>query len=389
MTQITKSGIFVREESQLGLLTYSPFSGLFYACNVEDKYNLLKWLDKQSTFAPSSDYEKALGAGWFIDSTSAVYPVPHLLPPQFAGWKKGVLCAQMPIVINWLLTGNCSLKCKYCYAQDVMNGSYKEPSYDDINVIAESIIKQNPLVVVLTGGDPLMSKHLEYAISLLHEKAGIIIDTNGYLLNDNHIEIFKKYNVFVRVSIDSEIIKINNSLRPLINKKNIDSKCPTTSAFNAIIKCINNEIKISVQSVATKKNRSDFISFGNKLYDIGVDGWRILMVAPSKHNFKNYLDLKGDDIGIKRFKSHILNEIRERHSKIWNSKMSIQVAENNIPNAVVLVAPDGTFLTESNIRNNDCIGKIVIDNESPKNPRKEFFSISINMHAHTERYLNL
>lgn len=386
MTCITKSGIFVREDPHLGLLTYSPYSGLFYACLDIDKDRLLKWLNKESATPPSKEYEKALGSGWFIDSSEAIYPVPQLLP-QLEGRNQTILCAHLPILINWLITGNCLLNCKYCYAQDLMHGTCPEPDTKDIEKIVESILNQNPLVVVLTGGDPLVSPFLEHAIKLLHHKVGIIVDTSGSSLTDNHITLFKKYNVFVRISLDSEIPKVNNSLRPLNSRRK--NKCSTITAFESILKCLNNEIKVAVQSVATKKNRSDFLFLGEKLFDLGVDGWRILLIAPSKNNFKNYLDLRGNDKGLGRFNSHILKKIKDKHEKNWQSRMSVQIAENDVPNAIILVSPDGNFLTESNIKSDKYIGKVLIDPDFPKNPRKEYISTSINMHAHTERYLNL
>ena len=35
--QTRKSGIFIRENPELGLITYNPFSGLFYACASKDR----------------------------------------------------------------------------------------------------------------------------------------------------------------------------------------------------------------------------------------------------------------------------------------------------------------------------------------------------------------
>lgn len=391
MTYVTKSGIFVRNEIHLGLLTYSPFTGLFYACMEDDKDLLLKWLNNESDQSPSLEYERALGIGWYIDSSKAEYPVPNILPQDSDVWRKAVICAQVPIVINWLMTGNCLLNCEYCYAQDMMHGEYREPDKNNIENIVDAILAQNPLAVVLTGGDPLISPHLEYAIKLLHKKAGIIVDTSGLCFEKKHVELFKKYNVFVRISLDSEIPKINNSMRRLAGRKvggSIES-CSATAAFDAIIKCIDNNIKVAVQSVATKRNRSDLISFGDKLFNLGVSGWRILLVAPSKNNYKNYLELRGSDIGVKRFKTHILKIIREKQKKDWKNRMSIQIAENDVPNAIILVSPDGVFLTESNIKTEKCVGKVLIDPVCTNHPRLECIMSSVNMHAHTERYLNL
>lgn len=392
MTFQTTSGIFVREEASLGLLTYSPFSGLFYACDKSDKDRLLMWLDKEIPVPPAEVYAKALGAGWFIEPQDAEYPIPHMLPPQSEEWGKAILCSQKPILINWLITGGCPLNCKYCYAQDLMNGKYREPSLAEIKDIANSILEFEPLVVVLTGGDPLVSPHLGEAIELLHGKVGIIIDTSAYSLNQDHIDLFKEYNVFVRISLDSEIPKINDSLRPaLVNSKRVNRPFSNNVevAVNGILKCIDHNIRIAVQSVATNKNRSDFMVLGDKLFKLGVSGWRILMIAPSSTNFEAYLKLSGDEISQRRFYKYILKKLKTKHTNDWERKMSVQVAGNRVPNAVILVAPDGTFLTESQLKGQEVIGKVLIDQEFPNQPRIARMLNSINMHAHTERYLNL
>lgn len=390
MPFLTKSGIFIREEPGLCILTYSPFSGLFYACALKDKEQLLMWLNKKIPAPPDETYEKALGPGWAIDYKDAEYPTPQMLPPRDDNWGKTIFHSHRPILINWLITGNCLLNCKYCYAQDMMHGKYPEPNANNVENIAKAILKYDPLVVVLTGGDPLVSPHLELAIRLLYNKVGIILDTSGYSLTPNHIEIFKKYNVFVRISLDSEIPKVNESLRPTSSRtKTTNRQYPNTAsaAVNAIDQCIDNKIKVAVQSVATKKNRSDFEALGDKLFKLGIGGWRILMIAPSEGKYETYLELMGEEIGRNRLYNYLLKHVRSKNKNYWHFKMPVQVAQNQIPNAVVLVAPDGTFLTESNVigRNNR---KVMIDSESQYQPRLESIQDCIDMHAHLARYLN-
>jgi MoaA/NifB/PqqE/SkfB family radical SAM enzyme len=271
-----------------------------------------------------------------------------------------------------------------------MHGKYPEPNLFKIDEIAKNILKMEPLVVVLTGGDPLSSPNLENAINLLHNKVGIIIDTSAFSLTREHIRIFKKYGVVLRISLDSEIPKINNYLRPVSLESKIKKegyKNSAEAAFNSIITCVDAGITVAVQTVATKKNRSDFEALGNKLFKLGVSGWRILMVAPSTNNGKNYKKLSGDYNSQKRFYSHIVEQVMLKQRNVWHDKMSVQVASNEIPNAIILVAPDGTVLTESNLSGRNG-GKIIIDDESPNRPKLEAIRNYVNMHAHTARYLN-
>jgi sulfatase maturation enzyme AslB (radical SAM superfamily) len=388
----TKSGLFVRHEPNIGLLTYSPFSGLIHACDNSDKDYVLKWLNKEKNIHISEEYIRALGAGWAIDFKDAEYPVPHMLPTKSEKWINTIPYPKKPILINWLITGSCPLMCKYCYAEDLMRDRYPEPKVNDIKLIAKTILKYNPLVVVLTGGDPLVSPFLELTIKLLYNKTGIIIDTSAYIFNESHLNLFKKYNVIVRISLDSEIPSINDKLRPInssFKKAGINSRDTVSSAIYAIYKCIDAGVKVAVQSVATKVNHSDFEAMGDKLFKLGVGGWRILMVAPSKLKYDEYQVLCGDQKFQKRFYNHILKAINKKYKKDWRCNMSVQVAHNKTPNAVILVSPNGTFLTESNIGQVDGGGKVIIDIDNPKKPKIQSIFDSINMHAHAERYLNI
>ena len=181
------------------------------------------------------------------------------------------------------------LACKYCYAEDLMRDEALEPKSVDIERIVESILSLNPLVVVVTGGDPLFSGHLAEAMQLLSGKVGIVIDTSGYTFTPKHIELFKQHHVSVRISLDSERPKINQAQRPIHRKypKLAKQGIPTAvAALNTLCQCLEAGLCVTVQTVATKKNANDLVTLGDKLYRLGVRSWRIFKVAPSKEAMK-------------------------------------------------------------------------------------------------------
>ncbi len=381
----TKSGLFVREDAGFGLFIYSPYLGLVFACVEEDSERVLMWLEQRCDKAPSAKYEKALGPGWLIPLKDVEYPIPPYLLPDAEAWPI-LPKPNRPILINWLLTGNCPLSCQYCYAEDLMRGNCPEPNGKEIEQIAEAILSFKPLAVVLTGGDPLFSPHLEKAITLLHKRTGIIIDTSAYTFNSNHLKIFQQYNVFVRVSIDSERPSTNDNLRPVSKAYRKSEKCHSSTvdaAINALTQCIDKKVCIAVQTVATTLNSSDLISFGDKLVRLGVSGWRILMVAPSKERYQAYQKLIGPKQRRKRFIEFIQKELLSRRE--WNRRMAVQITHNKTANEVILVSPDGIFRTESNVESG---GKVVLDEQHPKLPRLNKILKNVDMHAHVARYLN-
>ncbi len=383
-----RSGFIVRYDKSLGLLAYSPYSGLIFAIHEKDALEVHKWLDKKSKCCPSSEYERALGPGWYISHNRAQYPMPHLLPQSKGMLWPIVLKSKWPIVINWLITGMCPLACKYCYAEDLMRDETCEPKSENIESIVKSILSYKPLVVVLTGGDPLFSPNLVKAVKLLHEHVGIVVDTCAYTFNSQHISMFKKYNIAVRISFDSESAKVNQKQRPLhqkyINLLNT-SENTLSPAIKALCNCLNENITVSVQSVATSKTANDLPALGDKLLRLGVHAWRIFKIQPSKKRLDGYKELVGTKQKQKKLYSHIFDKLVKNYKSRWQKRISLQVTHNEIPNAVILVSPNGVFYTESNI----IPSKVVLDEVNPKHPRLASLFNKVNAHAHVERYLNL
>jgi MoaA/NifB/PqqE/SkfB family radical SAM enzyme len=207
---------------------------------------------------------------------------------------------RQPILINWLITGRCPLACKYCYAEDLMRNEALEPTSADIERIVESILSLNPLVVVVTGGDPLFSGHLAEAVQLLSGKVGIVVDTSGYTFTPKHLELFKRHHVSVRISLDSERPKVNQAQRPLHRAypKLARQGIPTAvAAIKTLCQCLEAGLCVTVQTVATKKNANDLVTLGDKLYRLGVRSWRIFKVAPSSATYEGYKRLVGGGYG--------------------------------------------------------------------------------------------
>lgn len=112
------------------------------------------------------------------------------------------------------LTENCNLKCSYCYEGD--DKRKKILSSDDLKTAIDFIVQHNPegekLDLTFLGGEPLLNKKLIYeCMDIINQKYPeskknfeFHITTNGVLLDADVIELFKKYNVDVSISIDGD-----------------------------------------------------------------------------------------------------------------------------------------------------------------------------------------
>jgi len=97
----------------------------------------------------------------------------------------------------------CNLQCKYCY-QHLERSVGNQKRYYNLNTII-SVLEEINKPFSLFGGEALLmpSADLEKLWQWGFEKFGKNgIQTNGALISDRHIAMFKKYNVFVGLSID-------------------------------------------------------------------------------------------------------------------------------------------------------------------------------------------
>ena len=374
----TESGLFVRQEEE-GLLVYSPYSGLMFLVHPEDVKDTLSWLRRTSDNAPSEVVMNALGIGWDDRVSEGSFGATHYLGGK-EKWDRYPWMKDFPILINWFLTGNCQLACKYCDASDLMRNVRPEPSARDLKRIAASILSYHPLAVVLTGGEPLLSPHIEECIRLLHEHTGVIVDTNGVLLDSSRVSLFKRYQVVVRVSLDSPLPHYNDDLRRFSENESVVGRggelSSLQSALKALCLCLDEGIPVSVQTVATKRTINDLPAFGDRLYRLGVRFWRVHLVSLSRDN-PNYEALT---VPAKSCHNTVSKLLRVRHR--WEG-MDFQVLDDANRNAVVIVSTDGEFLTESNTGK----GKIAIDRESPRLPAPERVFLVVSREAHARRYL--
>lgn len=374
MIQRTKSGLFVRDDNSLGMLIYSPFTSMLYSCaeTSENAKIIRQWLnlERKDFFDPI--YLEALGPGWHSPLESAVFQSNRFL----TSIDKSIVNKkpEYPLVINWLITNKCNGKCKYCYANDIIGECYENLTVDQVKKIGDVILSYNPLAVVITGGDPLVSDHLEIALKHLSKKVGVIVDTNGLSLTPKHIKAFKKYGVFVRISLDSQSPRRNNLLR-----QSKTGACSLEGAISAIDNCLSNDISVGVHTVVTNNNIGDILPLSEKLPRVGVLCWRIQLVA-NHSKFKDYNKFAPSK---KRFYKNIIPKVLKTLREEKRGIVFVDVVHNNIPESVVLVLPNGKFCTELT-----GVGKVPIDPINEFSPRIESFRDGVlNREGHTSRYL--
>jgi len=103
----------------------------------------------------------------------------------------------------------CNLRCAYCYQADIRehDNPHTKMNYDLDAVLKtmEALYKEEKQNISLHGGEPLAIpiEDIEAILRKSFELQGrSAIQTNGYLINDEIITLFKKYKTGVGISID-------------------------------------------------------------------------------------------------------------------------------------------------------------------------------------------
>lgn len=97
----------------------------------------------------------------------------------------------------------CNIQCQYCYQNPIRDAGQQSHPYDLNKIKAGIEVEGKPFS--LFGGEALLidPDDLESLWAWGFQKYGSnTIQTNGILINDNHIRLFRQYNVRVGISID-------------------------------------------------------------------------------------------------------------------------------------------------------------------------------------------
>ena len=96
------------------------------------------------------------------------------------------------------ITHRCNYSCKHCYANCPSN---EEMSFEKIKKLSKILKKQGFKKILLTGGEPLLAKHISDTINLLSKDFKVILITNGTLIRDVNVNYKKLSGVFEKVPL--------------------------------------------------------------------------------------------------------------------------------------------------------------------------------------------
>ncbi len=199
------------------------------------------------------------------------------------------------ITVWFHITNNCNLRCNYCFVHKSSEKMDETLIYKSINKIFKSAKKKNVKTIALgiAGGEPLLVfNNVEKLLKYAYEKANIYniqflpgIATNGTLITEKVAKTLKKYNVFVKLSLDG-LGKYNDINRHFANGK---------GSFKFVQKGLKNIIKYKLDwatnTVITEKSVVGLPKFAEwllkkKIY-FNFSFFRDNPASPKKQNLIN------------------------------------------------------------------------------------------------------
>lgn len=365
-----QNGITIRQDRE-AMFGFLPDIGFAFFAPIEEFDLLRNALSSPTINAPE-------GYSGIIEKKPLFYDdAKHVLGSRPSRWTTLPIW-DTPLVINWMITGNCNFHCVYCYAKDLMNSPSLEPDLKRVRETIENIRICQPVAVVITGGEPILSPYLEIIINELTQFSSVVIDTNATLLTEGHVKLFAKKQIHIRVSIDSPRPQINAKTRLANDKKKYGEYFSQIMA--ALILLNKYKVPTTINTVATTKNYDDVPILRETMQKFGVRKIRVRPVEKWGTDDASYLAMLGSNTRRKRF------EERLRYDKKIDNLPPLYYNMHRPRNSIILVSPWGVFYTESELDNQR---KIVIDENSPFLPDEEVLKRKIDVHAHSSRYLKM
>jgi len=262
--KISKFNIIKKYENGV-TLAYNSFSGALSKVN-NNFLKLLESIEKGTFFIENLNndekklVEKMKKAGYILNSK-----VDEMKYLEYLSQLQKYKSKKMKLVIAPTL--NCNFKCDYCFEKPIIGDMGIEVQNQIIEMIKKKISEDSikELSIVWYGGEPLLCKDI---INNLSDKildlcnfsniaysASII--TNGYLINEESLNDFKKNRIVsIQITIDGTP-DIHNVRRRL--KQNANN-----GTFAKILENINmlsSQMNVSIRMNIDKRNKDNIKAF--------------------------------------------------------------------------------------------------------------------------------
>jgi len=178
-----------------------------------------------------------------------------------------------PHLVFWEVTKACPLTCKHCRASSIDKPLPDELTTAEGKKLLEDIATFGKVVVVFTGGDPLLREDIfelmNYAKSL-----GLIVSlapAPSPKLNEETMKKIRESALYISISLDGYKPETHDWLRGLGNYK---------YAINGIKLALKYGLNTQVNTLVWKKSYDELPYLVKLLKDLGVKVWELFFLIP-------------------------------------------------------------------------------------------------------------
>lgn len=175
----------------------------------------------------------------------------------------------------WECTQRCNLSCLHCGSDCSSGAEFADmPAADFLSALDTIPPSHEPVMVVITGGEPLLRRDLEDCGREIRKRKmrwGIV--SNGYnYTQERHSSLLAAGMGALTISLDG-LEEQHNWLRN--TKKDFSRVC------NAIkIAAASKRLNFDVVTCVNKKNIGSLSEIAEMLHSLGVKSWRLFTIAP-------------------------------------------------------------------------------------------------------------
>jgi radical SAM family protein len=299
------------------------------------------------------------------------------------GRLTGLPISREPLVVNCFATSFCPLRCRYCHADDLMV-RYREGENDRWLARVLRVAGATPAMVgVVTGGEPLARyERTEKLVARLAETGkAVVLDTSGVGDFSRLVPLLLRYDVHVRVSLDSADATVNDELRPANRGVVAPGTSSSVYALDAIRRAVRAGVPCSVQTVVTIRNGdlASLLALRDLLAGLGVTTWVLHVVVPVGKAARAGL-LPGPQT------PGVLADLVAR-TAADGVPIDIRVTSTGrAPNSTLLISAEGEFAVENAAEG----GKrtLALPRLGTRRAVLRHFRTHVDLHGHADRYLN-
>lgn len=241
------------------------------------------------------------------------------------------------------VTGRCNSNCLHCFAAKDNSPLVDELSMEQLTAIMDMAKECGICGVCLTGGEPTVHPHIKEVISGFAERGIVIMQflTNGYLLDQELLDLFKKYNMSPLMKISFDGVGMHDTMRGVPGAEE--------KALRAIKLCIDNGFEQLIQMQVNKKTAPVIPESLRMLDKMGATAVRLIKTTAVP---RWELNSNGDDFTFNEYYEFCLKLLEEySHEEhrmlvdVWNMNSydpKCRGAEYDFPFKRVRMNPDKT-----------------------------------------------